>query len=212
MVRATPIQIAALTAKDPCIEMTVVLQTAKSTLKWANEQLGLVVDFLQAAAGEEPPRPTPSPAPTRPTLPTQPTPSADSRLPTAVVPEDYVLKVVPYLSGDKQGTFEGEVTIKVNVAEQTDSLKLHAAGLTFSESNVTITDDSQAEVTVNDIWTNNVYEWKEISLEKALEAGKTYNINVKYTASFSSDLKGFFVSTDDGRYAPSEDEQFGELS
>ncbi|XP_034249153.1 uncharacterized protein LOC117650017 [Thrips palmi] len=190
--------IAALTAKDPCIEMTVVLQSAKSTFKWADEQLGLVIDFLQAADGDAPPAPTPSPAPTRPTLPTLAPPTNDSRLPGTVVPDDYTLKVIPYLSGDKMGTFEGQVTIQVHATEATNVIKLHAEGLDFSDDDVTIALSSQSAAAISYISRSSLYEWVAITLEEDLIEGASYFITVKYTGKFSSDLKGFFLSNDGG--------------
>jgi len=199
--------IAYLTEIDPCIEMTVVKQTAYFQYKWIEADLANVMDYLEAAAGEAPTPPTPAPgtgttAP--PILPTDPTPSGYYRLLTNAVPQDYKVKVVPYLSGDKQGTFDGEVNITFTTTEVVRYLVFHAAaGLKFSKDDVTILDNKQKPVPMDYVYPFDVYEWVQISfVSNPLTAERTYTIQVSYTGEFSDDMKGFYLTSQDGNEGP----------
>jgi hypothetical protein len=55
----------------------------------------------------------------------------DVRLPRSVVPDSYQVRLVPHLWGENSNfTFSGQITIRVNVTEDTDNVTLHANALT----------------------------------------------------------------------------------
>jgi hypothetical protein len=67
--------------------------------------------------------------------------TTDVRLPRDVVPESYNLRIVPYLWPDDRGasnsTFDGQVSIVVNVTAPVDNITLHAVDLNVTECLVT---------------------------------------------------------------------------
>lgn len=66
--------------------------------------------------------------------------TTDVRLPRDVVPESYDLRIVPFLWLDDRGrnsTFDGQVSIVVNVTAPVDSMTLHAVDLNMTECLVT---------------------------------------------------------------------------
>lgn len=195
-------QIASLVERDHTIDMTVVNQTAKMSLKWAKQSLPVVMQYLEAANGEVPPTPSGPTTAMPPTLPPEPTPSASFRLPGDVMPTDYQLKIVPYLSGDKRGTFEGEVTIKINVLQRTSHLYVHANGLSFEDKDISIVDEAQTPVKISYAFNSELYEWYSISTDMNLQAGKSYTVKIAYTGKFSDDLKGFHLTSASGTSGP----------
>lgn len=60
----------------------------------------------------------------------------DVRLPTAVVPDSYRLRIIPFLWAGNS-TFDGQVDIVVNITAPVDNVTLHAVDLNVTECLVT---------------------------------------------------------------------------
>jgi aminopeptidase N len=73
---------------------------------------------------------TPSPSSTK-------SPKLDVRLPTAVKPHSYKIKIIPYIY-EGNFTFDGEVAIIVNATEATSNITLHFNDIKIYEHTVTV--------------------------------------------------------------------------
>jgi aminopeptidase N len=79
--------------------------------------------------------------PAEPALPLPPpltkSPKLDVRLPRAVIPDSYKIKVIPFIY-EGNFTFNGEVAVIVNVTEKTSNITLHFNDIKISEDTVTV--------------------------------------------------------------------------
>nr|CAD7455286.1 unnamed protein product [Timema tahoe] len=117
------------------------------------------------------------------------------RLPMAVVPESYTLKVIPYFEVDSEFTFDGEVVIRVNVKEPTDRIVLHVNQLDIIESYLTITSVSEGtQLTVINTTLDTPRQFFDIQLEEELVEGGVYDVRVSYIGYLNDDMAGFYRS------------------
>nr|CAD7587584.1 unnamed protein product [Timema genevievae] len=117
------------------------------------------------------------------------------RLPTAVVPESYTLKVIPYFEVDSEFTFDGEVVIRVNVKEPTDRIVLHVNQLDIIESYLTITSVSEGtQLTVINTTLDTPRQFFDIQLEEELVEGGVYDVRISYVGYLNDDMAGFYRS------------------
>lgn len=109
------------------------------------------------------------------------------RLPTSVVPSEYLLILAPNFI---DFTFEGYVEINVAVVQKTQNITLHASDITFLETavlkgNEAVPISNETEDSTRDfhiLWFNN-----------SLETGE-YLIKINYTGNLQSQYKGFYRS------------------
>nr|CAD7397313.1 unnamed protein product [Timema poppensis] len=117
------------------------------------------------------------------------------RLPTAVVPESYTLKVIPYFEVDSEFTFDGEVVIRVNVKEPTDRIVLHVNQLDIVESSLTITSVSdQTQLTIINTTLDTPRQFFDIQLQEELVEGSVYDVKIIYVGYLNNDMAGFYRS------------------
>ncbi|CAG2054125.1 unnamed protein product, partial [Timema podura] len=117
------------------------------------------------------------------------------RLPTAVVPESYSLKVIPYFEVDSEFTFDGEVVIRVNVKEPTDRIVLHVNQLDIIESYLSITSVSEGtQLTIINTTLDTPRQFFDIQLEEELVEGGVYDVRISYVGYLNDDMAGFYRS------------------
>jgi hypothetical protein len=79
--------------------------------------------------------------PTEPAIPVSPpltkSPKLDVRLPRAVIPDSYNIKIIPFIY-EGNFTFNGEVVVTVNVTETTSNVTLHFNDIKVYEDTVTV--------------------------------------------------------------------------
>lgn len=90
--------------------------------------------------------------------------------------------------------FDGSVVIVVNVEHATNNITLHAVGLTFSQHTITNNDSSQNFPST--VLCNATHEICSINLNEAAMPKGIYNISIKYTGKFSTDMKGLYTVED----------------
>lgn len=79
--------------------------------------------------------------PTEPATPVPPpltkSPKLDVRLPRAVIPDSYNIKIIPFIH-EGNFTFNGEVAVVVNVTETTSNITLHFNDIKIYEDTITV--------------------------------------------------------------------------
>lgn len=110
------------------------------------------------------------------------------RLPTNVVPKSYTLLLEPLLQED---VFNGNVDILVDVVEETSSVTLHAAQITFSE--VAVFDSSGNAVEVEDVKEEADRDFRILEFGSPLSVGE-YRIRIGYAGILNGDNHGFYRS------------------
>ena len=122
----------------------------------------------------------------------------DVRLPRAVVPDSYELKLIPFI-WEGNFTFNGEVKILVNVTEDTKSVALHAVDMIIDESFTTIREHSGANNTkaIGIVGQKNDTErqFHVIKTSDTLERGMQYVVHLKFVGHLNDYMQGFYRSS-----------------
>src|SRR5919198_6509789 len=117
--------------------------------------------------------------------------SEAQRLPTTVRPEHYDLAFTVDLP---RARFEGTETIRVNVAQPTSRIVLHAFELTLHEVAIGAGAAAQkASVTLDD---NS--QTATLTVAQPVERGSA-DIHIRYTGVLNQQLRGFYLSKGQGR-------------
>ncbi|HLK31527.1 MAG TPA: M1 family metallopeptidase [Terriglobales bacterium] len=113
------------------------------------------------------------------------------QLPRTVLPENYQLTWTPNFQTDK---FDGEETIRVQVAQPTSTIPLNAAEITFGKTTVSQNGATQTA----QVSTDPKAETATLTLPQPLAAGPAA-IHIQYTGILNNELRGFYLSQVNGR-------------
>lgn len=161
------------------------------------------------------------------------TTKVDVRLPRAIRPISYDLKLVPFLIVDNF-TFKGETQIKIRVLEDCMNITLHSVQLKIQDEDVSVhklTDNDQEDQEIPKRLQYFVDEKQffVIELKEKLLKDSEYLLKIRYTGILNDYLQGFYRSsytvgnetrwlattqfqpTDARRAFPSFDGKFGEF-
>ncbi|KAJ8960573.1 hypothetical protein NQ318_013862 [Aromia moschata] len=116
----------------------------------------------------------------------------DVRLPRAVLPQSYKLKLVPFLQ-EGNFTFNGEVEILVNVTQATNNITLHSDDL-FIDT-VSVTDSNRDTVSIRDVRGVKKKQFLIIDLDEDVHAGGQYYVFIKFKGVLNDLLQGFYRSS-----------------
>ena len=109
------------------------------------------------------------------------------RLPRQVIPKHYAITLEPDL---KSGSFEGTVSIELDVISETDTVVLNAAELTIQNASV----DQDGAVDASSVAVDEGLERAEFSFPVVLRPG-TARLNCSFTGVLNDKLRGFYRST-----------------
>ena len=116
------------------------------------------------------------------------------RLPGDLVPESYVLRMVPYLEAGNM-RFTGTVDITVNATTDTSSITLHAHK-DLEVKVVGLRDwDTQEALGIGIVSAKEDYEFLIIPVTKVLTANKKYVLSLSFQSHLRTDNYGFYVSS-----------------
>lgn len=115
------------------------------------------------------------------------------RLPTNVKPEKYYLKIVPYIF-DGSFTYDGEVSIVINIVNETREICFHVVDLLLHEINV-YGKDSGKDIKVLKRIEDPRRNFNTVVLKERLEAGKKYVMNISFSGILNDNLHGFYSSS-----------------
>ncbi|PNF37826.1 Aminopeptidase N [Cryptotermes secundus] len=112
------------------------------------------------------------------------------RLPKTAGPISYEV----YLKPDFESfTFEGDVKIRVQVFEDTDTITLHSNRQTIS--NITVTNNNEVILSTSEANIDSEKHFLVISSESKFLKGTEYTINIAFTGILSEDMNGFYRSS-----------------
>ncbi|KAK7601689.1 hypothetical protein V9T40_009130 [Parthenolecanium corni] len=131
-----------------------------------------------------------------------PKPKRYVRLPRSVVPDSYNLKIIPYI-WEGNFTFDGEVSIIVNITERTNNITLHILNLNISETrlykepkeNADQPYGSEDEVFLSKTSHNHEKQFYILHPKSTLEEGSQYRVFIRYVGSINDRLQGFYRSS-----------------
>ncbi|XP_048242735.1 aminopeptidase N-like isoform X1 [Haliotis rufescens] len=139
-------------------------------------------------------------APTTTTTTTTPAPIINYRLPTAVKPYHYVLELQPEIYGTNSSlfTFNGTVSIVLNVTEATSNVTLHKNDLTIDNDSLSfrpldnLSDRGPAIVSTS---YDEVREFYVLHLDNDLQPGRSYEVGMSFQAKMRTDGLGLYLSS-----------------
>nr|CAD7409546.1 unnamed protein product [Timema cristinae] len=146
------------------------LQTAQNNLDWLAEHGTTITNWLK---------------------------SRRYRLPTDILPDRYVIELIPYIDNDNF-TFNGRVEIFLNVTEATNAIRLHANDLEINETSVTVepvvADGTTVEATIQSQAYSEDLQIYTIILSDNLVVGDQYKLSISFLGHLRSDMQGFYRS------------------
>lgn len=119
------------------------------------------------------------------------------RLPTALRPQKYNLRVLTHFEDPDNLRFEGDVKILFKVLENANNITLHAKNLTIDESLITLRDTSSANKKncVSGTEVNAVHDFYVMRTCEELVAGDVYELTVPFAAELNRQLEGYYRSS-----------------
>ncbi|CAB3360791.1 Hypothetical predicted protein [Cloeon dipterum] len=120
----------------------------------------------------------------------------DVRLPTSVVPDSYLVKLVPHLWGEQSNfTFSGFVRIKVNVTEETSRITLHSNNLNISKELTQVFGPNNETITVTSQSRDEARQFHIIHTGSSLKKGLSYTVEITFDGILNDLLQGFYRSS-----------------
>ncbi|XP_058986516.1 aminopeptidase N-like [Musca domestica] len=119
------------------------------------------------------------------------------RLPTAIKPDRYKLKVITHLENPANLTFNGQVSIRFNVLEETNNITLHAQNLTIDENRIQLKSygDKKYRLCKESVQTVTEQDYYIIRLCQPLEKGQMYKLKLYFSGILSEKLHGYYRSS-----------------
>jgi len=119
------------------------------------------------------------------------------RLPTALRPQKYNLRVLTHLDNPEDLRFEGSVKILFEVLENTKNITLHAKNLTIDESQITLKDTSSANKKncISSTEVNSIHDFYVMHTCEQLLAGEKYELTMPFSADLNRQLEGYYRSS-----------------
>ncbi|XP_046962150.1 glutamyl aminopeptidase [Vanessa cardui] len=113
-----------------------------------------------------------------------------TRLSKYVKPTNYILKLWPDI---KNKTFEGKVTISLNVLKSTDSIYLHAKDLSILE--VKLKNFHNETILVASTNILNAAEVLQVNLHNEIKPNANYKLDIMFSGRLDGGIVGFYEST-----------------
>ncbi|TDG52379.1 hypothetical protein AWZ03_001209 [Drosophila navojoa] len=119
------------------------------------------------------------------------------RLPMALRPQKYNLRVLTHFEDPDNLRFEGDVKILFKVLENANNITLHAKNLTIDESLITLRDTSSANKKncVSGTEVNTVHDFYVMRTCEELVAGDVYELSIPFAADLNRQLEGYYRSS-----------------
>ncbi|XP_065722166.2 aminopeptidase Ey isoform X2 [Drosophila suzukii] len=120
------------------------------------------------------------------------------RLPTALKPQKYYLRILTLLENPEELRFTGTVKIVIEALENTRNITLHSKNLTIDESKITlrkISEDGNKDNCVTSTSINPIHDFYILNTCEELLAGNVYKLSVPFSADLSRQLIGYYRSS-----------------
>jgi len=122
----------------------------------------------------------------------------DVRLPLHLVPEQYNLKLIPFIKQDNF-TIDGYVEISMLCMHEGANITLHSKDTEIQNKTVKVEDNQGNNVGISRYSYDHGREFFILHLTKNLEKGTRYTVKITFTAFLRDNLKGFYRSEYDDK-------------
>ncbi|KAH8305971.1 hypothetical protein KR018_007348 [Drosophila ironensis] len=110
------------------------------------------------------------------------------RLPTALLPLHYDLRILTHLNETHQ-SFEGSVKIELQVREKTQNITLHVKNLRVHEDHISVNENCIEKIEVNE-----EYDFYILHLCRELKVKNVYQLEMHFEANLNSSELGYYKS------------------
>ncbi|XP_052844663.1 aminopeptidase Ey-like isoform X2 [Drosophila gunungcola] len=120
------------------------------------------------------------------------------RLPTALRPQKYYLRILTLLENPEDLRFAGTVQIVIEVLQNTQNITLHSKNLTIDESQIRlrqISGEGKKDNCVSSTSLNPTHDFYILNTCDELVAGNVYKLSLPFAAELSRPLKGYYRSS-----------------
>lgn len=121
------------------------------------------------------------------------------RLPTALRPQKYNLRVLTHLENPEDLRFDGNVQILFEVLQNTKNITLHAKNLTIDESRITLKGTSggaeKKDNCIKSTEVNSIHDFYVMHTCSELLAGQIYELSMPFSADLNRQLEGYYRSS-----------------
>lgn len=122
---------------------------------------------------------------------------SNPRLPASVVPISYEIYLLPFVF-EGNFTFHGNVTILVNITENTSNITLHADELEIDIASVHVlkeVENETVEVRLSDISNDSKRHFFILHFKEILNAGDVCTVRMKFVGTLNDLMQGFYRSS-----------------
>lgn len=119
------------------------------------------------------------------------------RLPTNVMPINYIIEIEPFFTGPNEFTFSGSATITFRSLTTTNEIVLHQNELTINEllTTLTLASNPGSQTIITGTTWDNVTHLYTLHTASTLAPNVEYRLSFVYTGILSSDMRGFYRSS-----------------
>jgi len=120
------------------------------------------------------------------------------RLPTALRPQKYDLRILTIMENVEDLRFNGTVKIQIEALQNTKNITLHSKDLTIDESQITLRQISGEENPDNCITSTEVnptHDFYILNTCQELLPGHIYELNLPFSAKLQEQLAGYYRSS-----------------
>ncbi|XP_005179668.2 thyrotropin-releasing hormone-degrading ectoenzyme [Musca domestica] len=124
--------------------------------------------------------------------------ASDPRLPTAIRPDYYELKIITHLENATNLTFHGDVLIRFKVWEDTTNVTLHVRDLVVNEASIQVTnfaDDEDFCLFAENVETLPELDFYNINFDGILVKGRRYELYLEFTGNLNRASRGYFYNS-----------------
>ncbi|EDW60256.1 aminopeptidase Ey [Drosophila virilis] len=119
------------------------------------------------------------------------------RLPTALKPQHYDLRILTHLTGPDELRFEGRVKIDFQILQETRNITLHAKNLTIDEANISLTSLNGSNYSITNIEVNEKCEFYIMHLAEKLQLTERYRLIMPFKSMLNANDTGYYCSSFD---------------
>lgn len=117
------------------------------------------------------------------------------RLPNALKPLHYDLRILTHLNAPQNLRFEGTVQIDLQVLQSTRDIVLHATNLTIDETRITLSSRNGSRGhSISRIERNETLEFYTMRLDGELQIHERYVLDIPFSADLNANDVGYYSS------------------
>lgn len=119
------------------------------------------------------------------------------RLPTALLPKKYNLRILTHLENPEDLKFSGVAQIELEALQNTRNITLHSKSLLIDDSKITLTqvNGEKKDNCISSTEVNAVHDFYILNACQELEAGNIYQLTLPFEAELNKQLQGYYRSS-----------------